>query len=463
MPIYKSDEEEIAALNAGITSSNVKYKSDEEELAAMNSGTSSVTDSSMLDSIKGMADFSWDKIQKAVSNSVYLDIPPGEAYKFHEHIEEEKKIRGIDIQKLKGISTLKKPEGTTSEGIQPSTTPFGIAVEQYLLAPLAGIGETYNAFVTGAVVMPASILAGAGTAFTQILDKPEKAFLYLGETYNAIKEGHLPEEPFFNWVKINESAQSIVRDFQYQPQTISGQQLTGLVMKPIMDTRENVINLSDTPEGKDRNAFLFDTAFLLAPLLWKGGKSGLNAVKNSDLYRELTIKERGIVIQTAEGLGQVYDISTLKEMGMPAETLLKAGYEPEALFNNGYKTEISRLFPEFKERAIKERGLNKNDTIVMPPDVKAVYEGVTDGFMAKGADVETARGKAMEAILRTESGQKYVKSVVDIVDEAKAHEKEAQPTPKAEEPFVKEPTTKDRKSTRLNSSHIQKSRMPSSA
>src|SRR3972149_6640880 len=47
-----------------------------------------------------------DKIKSAISNSIFLDIPASAAYSFNDAIIAEQKKRGIDINKLKGTSTI---------------------------------------------------------------------------------------------------------------------------------------------------------------------------------------------------------------------------------------------------------------------------------------------------------------------------------------------------------------------
>lgn len=373
-----------------------------------------------------------DKIKTSITNSYLFGIPVSNAYNLHDQLEEGKVSRGIDIQKLKGTSTLgiSHPEQTQKGILAP---PPPIDYKKGLLEELpkgisVGAAGTVAGMLSGVEWLLDDVpglegiaeLSKEGSAILKEGIKalhPERTFFTdIGSVIGSMGTFLLPGGVVSKGIgKISTVAPSIANWLGVGTMTTM-EALTeaGVVFDEKRDLTDRENQAGEDMEGyipKDPKSEAEKAARITfasnIPLLLITNKLGIFADKGSMISKAL----RSYISEgTQESVQEV--ISTLSidnpEDRLKAEKVLYAG------FLGGFGGAGASVVLGMVDGASREARRAK----IMPLDVKAVYEGMVDGLEAKGVDSETAHKEATKTIARMESGNEYLNQVGQSVDSA---------------------------------------------
>lgn len=373
-----------------------------------------------------------DKIKTSITNSYLFGIPVSNAYNLYDQLEEGKVSRGIDIQKLKGTSTLgtSHPEQAKKGILAP---PPPIDYKKGLLEELpkgisVGAAGTVAGMLSGVEWLLDDVPGLEGIAElskegSEILKEgiramhPERTFFTdIGSVIGSMGTFLLPGGVVSKGLnKIATIAPSIANWLGVGTMTTM-EALTeaGVVFDEKRDLTDRENQAGEAMEGyipKDPKSEAEKAARITfvsnIPLLLITNKLGIFADKGSMISKAL----RSYISEgTQESVQEV--ISTLA-IDNP-EDRLKAGNVLYAGFLGGFGGAGASVVLGMVDGASREARRAK----IMPLDVKAVYEGMVDGLEAKGVDSETAHKEATKTIARMESGNEYLNQVGQSVDSA---------------------------------------------
>jgi GGDEF domain-containing protein len=212
----------------------------------------------------------WDKTKKAVVD--FINPPPPEP---------KSDISGKKPYTPKGKTLLKQGIPEDIKGIEPYLKTAEDVV-YHLPETAAQLGSNF-------VSLPASGVAGLGRFMSGI-----------GNPSNT--------ESMDDRLKAaSELAGKVYNKLTYHPATERGQRITENVTYPLKKLHEASQGAGDWVHKKTGSPTLgaitasgIEALPLAIPFLRGKGKAAFNKIKNSDLYRKATIKERGVVVQSLE-------------------------------------------------------------------------------------------------------------------------------------------------------------------
>lgn len=406
---------------------------------------------SMFDNPKQEA----DKIKTAISDSYIFGVDPSMTYSFKDEFAKAKTIRNIDIQKLKGTSTLGKsalPKQTGEAEKQDITVQSARTV-------LGGLVDTaklpWQALrIYGGL---SEMIGGTRDIATYASEKMQdietfKKGLNLGTLDEFRKATPQTLDEAFSFKAIPWWINSVLETGTSMAPTIAvggafaalGKPIVGLLLGGaiggLMES-ENTYN-----EAKKKGWSNDDAAIAATEMMIASGV--LNSLSLSRMLKKLPPNLAGKIFNLI-GTGAVEYVTELAEE--PSEALIlqegiqgaiaatkQAAIPLLPVFLTGMAggiggaeiTKKTMPLTEKQQQIIKkQQGLLGDEwrhitgeeaqksidrASNMPLGVETVYEGMIDGLTATGMSEEKANTEAIQAIIQTDEGREYIQNVIEV-------------------------------------------------